>query len=321
VDFQEKKTRLSITVVVPTYKRPDFLKNCLVSLRNQERLPDEICVVIREDDLDSIRMFRQIQNERTQKETLKIFCQLIRQPGFLPPIQAGIEVSHGDIVAFIDDDAEAMPNWLASLESHYVNPAVGGVGGRVVNMWKGDEIKYKLADVFGKFFWYGRLVGNLYRGMAYEKPVEVDFLMGGNMSYRRNVLEKISVDMRLNNAVASDYEVDLGMQVKALGFRIIFEPQAKVKHHSAACLDDFTRPITKDKVYWDNFNKGYIAMKHSKGWRKGVIITYEFLVGQSSRWGLMSLLWFMIRYRKPPVFLLVAITGRWSGIRAGLLNG
>ena len=242
----------------------------------------------------------------------------ISQPGFLPPIQAGINAAQCEIVAFIDDDAEAYPDWLEQIERCYADPSVGGVGGRVVNVFDGQERKYEPAKVFGKFHWYGRIEGNLYKDGAGELPIEVDCFMGGNMSYRKAILNKISVDMNLNNAVAANYEIDLGLQAKEMGYRLLYAPMAKVNHFSAGHTGDSPRKDTKETFYWLNFNRGYLVAKHVYGVRLFCVLIYEFFIGQFMTWGLLSALWFVMKHRKNPEFLFQAIFGRIAGIKAAL---
>jgi len=45
-----KEERVAVTVVVPTYRRPEHLGRCLEGIRAQSRAPDEVVVVRRADD-------------------------------------------------------------------------------------------------------------------------------------------------------------------------------------------------------------------------------------------------------------------------------
>jgi len=52
---------------------------------------------------------------------------------------------------------------------------------------------------------------------TFTDPVDVDFMLGGNMSFRREVARRIQFDMTLNRNVAQGYEVDIGLQVRRMG--------------------------------------------------------------------------------------------------------
>ena len=51
----------------------------------------------------------------------------------------GLAAAHGEIVAFLDDDAVAEPDWFRHLLAHYVDADVMGVGGSVEPHWVDGE--------------------------------------------------------------------------------------------------------------------------------------------------------------------------------------
>ena len=58
---------MKITVLVATYKRPRFLEMCLESLAGQKRLPDEIVVVVRPEDTETLaESFQSVQDQLTE---------------------------------------------------------------------------------------------------------------------------------------------------------------------------------------------------------------------------------------------------------------
>ena len=48
----------------------------------------------------------------------------------------GVAIARGDVVAFLDDDAVADPDWLKFFADSYADPAVIGVGGLTLPDWK-----------------------------------------------------------------------------------------------------------------------------------------------------------------------------------------
>ena len=85
----------------------------------------------------------------------------------------------GDVVAFLDDDAAAAPDWLSRLLAPYADPRVLGVGGRVLPRWDRARPRWFPAE----FDW---VVGCTYAGHPDEGPVRN--VIGANMSFRRSVL-------------------------------------------------------------------------------------------------------------------------------------
>jgi glycosyltransferase involved in cell wall biosynthesis len=306
---------LSLSVAIPTYKRPDFICRSVTSLFKQLRGPCEIIVVSREDDQQTNEAVANLF--RKAPAGIKTINIRIREPGFLPPINAAIGAASGDVLAFLDDDAEAHPDWLARIADQYSSLNIGGVGGRYINYFSGVLQHYPPARVVGKVFWYGRCVGNLYRDCMFKLPVDVDFLIGGNMSYRLNVLRQCSPDHRLNSNVAAHWEVDIGLQVKRLGYRIIFDPSIRVDHHSAPRVIEGMRSVNSTGIYSMNYNYALLMRKHLSSWGFAAYVAYSYLIGGAGSPGLAYILWDILRCR--PIYwresVAASFRGRFDGMR------
>ena len=116
----------SVSVVVPTWRRPADLVRCLEGLAAQSAAPTEVVVVARTDDEES----------RTALETrapagLSVRVVLLDRPGMVPSLNAGLGTASSDIVAITDDDAVPRPDWLERMAEHFAgDPKIGAVGGR-----------------------------------------------------------------------------------------------------------------------------------------------------------------------------------------------
>ena len=102
-------------------KRLDALVAAVGSLQAQTIAPHEAIVVVDRNP----ELLARVAAELPQVTSLE-------NPGqrsLSDARNAGHAVAAGDIVAFLDDDAEAEPNWLALLVKGYENPAVVGLGG------------------------------------------------------------------------------------------------------------------------------------------------------------------------------------------------
>lgn len=93
----------------------------------------------------------------------------------------GVSIARGDVVAFLDDDATADPDWLKFLADSYADPAVIGVGGHILPNWEQSRPSWFPAE----FDW---VVGCTYRGMP-ESHLPVRNLLGANASFRREAFE------------------------------------------------------------------------------------------------------------------------------------
>jgi len=100
-------------------------------------------------------------------------------PGLSGAKNTGVAAAGADVVAFLDDDAVADPDWLKFLADSYGDPAVAGVGGLTLPSWQHPQPRWFPHE----FYW---VVGCTYRGMP-EFRAPVRNLLGGNASFRREV--------------------------------------------------------------------------------------------------------------------------------------
>jgi GT2 family glycosyltransferase len=142
----------------------------------------------------------------------------------------GLQRATGDVIAFLDDDAFAEPAWLENLIASYGEPGVGGVGGRALNN-EPDEAGIGV-DEIGRLDPNGRLHG--YFAADPERTVDVDHLIGCNMSFRRKVLAELGGFREDYPGISGLREdTDMCLRVRRLGYRILFNPLACVEHVGA----------------------------------------------------------------------------------------
>ncbi len=107
----------------------------------------------------------------------------------------------------------------------------------------------------------GQFVGRMYCRPTFSHPVEVDFLMGGNMSFRRDVAARLEFDMELNRNVAQGYEIDIGLQVRRQGWKIIFDPLLAIRHYSAPRADRRPADVDAESIQWYAFNQLRVGLR------------------------------------------------------------
>jgi GT2 family glycosyltransferase len=96
---------------------------------------------------------------------------------------SGVAVAQGTLVAFLDDDAMAEPDWLARLCHCCEEPQVMGTGGTVEPYWLSKRPKWFPEE----FFW---TLGCTYQERP-EKPIVVRNPFGGCTCYRRELFEVV----------------------------------------------------------------------------------------------------------------------------------
>ena len=214
---------LSLTVIVVTLGRPNEVDRCLRQMREQDPPAQQIIVV----DGDDAETARPVADRYLD-------VQYIRNPNGFGRMTAsrnlGLQEAKGGIIAFIDDDAFARPGWVAAVLDTFRDADVGVVGGRVLNN-QPDEATSGV-DQIGRLLPNGTLTG--FFAADPGRIIEVDHVMGCNMSFRREVLSKLGgfrEDYPGISGVRED--TDMCLRAKRLGYRLVFNPSAVVDHLGA----------------------------------------------------------------------------------------
>jgi GT2 family glycosyltransferase len=274
----------TLSVVIPTYQRPDWIRRAVRSLAAQTRTPDEVVAVARDTDLPTHASIAALQRESLP---FPLRSELVSEPGFMPPVKLGLAKARGTFVAVMDDDAEAETGWAARLLSHYADPTVGAVGGRYLNTSEQGPTPVPDADRVGYVTFWGGFVGKMYCRPTFDHPIDIDFMLGGNMSFRREIIGQIEFDMQLNRNVAQGYEVDIGLQVRQLGWRIVFDPRLIVRHYSAPRETTGLRMSDSEGIRWYSFNAARVTLRRLPLVRRSISFAYQTVVGERRAPGLL----------------------------------
>ena len=191
----------------------------------QRRLPDQVIVVIDHNE-DLLRRSR-----ATFPSDVEVLANE-EVAGLSGARNTGVRVATGDVVAFLDDDAEAEPGWLEGLLAEYL-PHVVGAGGAALPVWPRS----------GRPRWFPHefdwVVGCSYRGLP-DTVAPQRNLIGAAMSFRRSVFDEVGdfdTDMgRLGTIPLGCEETEFALRVRKTftGTELVHVPLAVVNHHVGA---------------------------------------------------------------------------------------
>jgi GT2 family glycosyltransferase len=300
---------MAVSVVVPTWRRAAWLERCLNCLIAQRVAPREVLVVGRRDDTDA----RDIASAIGLKAPFRLRWLEVERSGHIAPVMLGLEEASGDVVAFLDDDTEPAPGWLAALLAPFSDKQVGCVGGRVVTPGFPPG---KAARDAGEIRWYGQHSANLgaREGMV---PVPVDGVMEGNWAWRRPLLKMLEFDPVLDFDHAPMYGLDLCLQADRRGFRTLYQPSALVIHKPGPRDPDLDRADIARRTRAYSRNYTYVILKHLSYPRKFVYLAWSWLVGERGSYGLLLIpIDLLSRRRGVLPMARASFAGRWDGIRA-----
>lgn len=212
----------TVAVIVCTHlrERESMLLDALDSIRKQSLPPDEVILVVDGDQDHADRLEQLGVADR-------VFCNPGRR-GLSAARMLGVAATDATVVAFLDDDAVADPDWLAVLVDHLSQPDVLAAGGASIPVWEERQPRW-FPD---EFLW---TIGCSYRGMA-TVATEVRNVFGGCCAYLREpVLAVGGYDQTLgygpdNLGGGEEAELSIRLRRSHPRGRIIYDPAAIIRH-------------------------------------------------------------------------------------------
>ena len=266
----------TLSVLIPTWKRPSMLDKCLLHLTKQEVLPNQVVIVTRDDDTQSIDIVNKYKND------LNLTHVLVNRPGVIHAENAGLKEVSCEIVSFLDDDAYVPTHWTNGILSHFEDQKVIGVGGPDLIIRQIKDNYRKDVEKVGKLTWYGNPIGNHHHRAS--KVLEVDILKGVNMSFRKSLLMPLDTNLQsdITEGNGSFWELDLCMQLRGKG-TLIFDPSLEVEHDS-----DHAHFIPDKVIYNNSRNYTYVLIKNSTPLKRLFFLLYVTLLGNTNSWGFLK---------------------------------
>jgi len=207
-----------VSIVVPVRDRPDQLVACLRSLAGLRHPPDRLEVIV-VDDASAVRV------------TPRPGVRVLRSDRPLGPAAArnlGARAAGGDVLAFLDSDCTAEPDWLAELLPEFTDLEVAAVGGRVLPAREGTWLeRYEAVrsplDLGGRY--------------AQVRPRHpVSYVVTANLLVRRTDFERLG---GLDPDLRCGEDVDLAWRLVETGRRVVYQPLGRVRHRHRPRLGDF----------------------------------------------------------------------------------
>ena len=211
VDNQDIK----LSIIIPTYNREKILPQT-IDLILKENFPGcELILIHQRPRLSpEFQEFLKMTENRIRYFAVD-WTSVPRACNF------GVEKACGKIILMLDDDIIPYPNLVSAHLKNYEDPKVGAVAGKIL-----IPHPVKFPEHVGRIG--GR--GPKHESFVSSKKQYVETGGGGNMSFRRTVFEKLGGFDTNFIQNAHRFESDFCFRLRKLGYLIVYDPEAVVRH-------------------------------------------------------------------------------------------
>jgi glycosyltransferase involved in cell wall biosynthesis len=229
-----------ISVIIPHLNQPDGLEACLCSLDAQSLASDlfEVVVVDNGSAASPAEVVARHSNVRLLHET---------RPGPGPARNTGVAAAKGEMLALIDADCRAHPDWLQSIRRALRSCPPGTILGGDVRIWNPGGGALDAVAAYESVFAYRfklYIERHGYSGTGNLAMLRQDFDIAGPFA---------GVD------VAEDME--WGQRARAAGLRFRYVPEMIVFHPARSSLQELYAKWDRHIVHYRNMAQG------TPGWR------------------------------------------------------
>jgi GT2 family glycosyltransferase len=244
-------SRKLVTVIIPSWHRPDLLRKCLSSLSQQTLHPEEYEIIVVENEAreENAVLLLPPPNVRT--------IPLASNLGTTGSINRALEQSSSEYVLLLNNDVELDTRFIEILVCALRQDLQWGFATpKLLNSRKRDTV-----DGAGDALLRGG--GSYHLGHngvdkgQFDKRRSVLLACGAASLFRRSVLDEVEGFDEDFFAYLDD--VDLALRAQILGYRGIYVPEAVAYHLGSATLGDIFHPRIAE---WLTRNQLFLVLKN-----------------------------------------------------------
>ncbi len=247
----------TVSVIVPNFNGEKLLeKNLPVILKAKENVHNNMIEVIVVDDGSYDGSIKLVASKFPLVKLIKHRTNR----GFSASVNTGARAAKGDYLCLLNSDVVPENNFLESVFSHFQNPKIFAVS----------------LNEIGDFAWArGSFIDGFIGHTAGSKtlvPHDTFWVSGGSGVFRRSVWMKLGgMDEKLLSPFYWE-DVDLCYRALKRGYKLIWEPNAKIEHVHEATINRFPRKYVQRILernqllfIWKNLTSSNLLRKHVAG--------------------------------------------------------
>ncbi|MEK6591244.1 MAG: glycosyltransferase family A protein [Nitrospinota bacterium] len=209
---------MEVSIIIPVYKRTDWIEKCIEKLRGQDFEDTFEIIVIDDGSPNEMEVRKSISgHQRDGKGVIKYFRNRHRGPAAAR--NYGVRFSSGEILCFLDDDSLPVKEWLREITLPFKDSeSTSLVSGMTLSLDRNAALPIMLEKT-------------VHSGKCWATC---------NIAYRRKIFESLGgFDESFTEPSWEDNE--LGLRAKWAGYVHLFNEKAIVYHLHENSLEEYKR--------------------------------------------------------------------------------
>lgn len=259
---------IKTSVIIPTWNGKELLEKNLPQVL--KAVPDDCEVIVVENgSKDGSKEY--LEKLKVKSEKLKVIFNK-ENLGFIGGCNQGVAKARGKFVVLLNNDVLPKDNFLQPALNHFNDKNIFAVSFNEVNSDGG----------WSDILWYDGYF-NYLAGEKTIKPHISGWASGGSAVFRKSMWEELS---GLDEMFAPFFweDVDISYRGWKKGWKIIWEPEAKVSHEHESTISRFDQNFV-DRVkernqllfIWKNITDDDLKFKHKLGLIQRVLTGPNYL--------------------------------------------
>jgi GT2 family glycosyltransferase len=243
---------VNISIVIAVRNDRLHIRGCLESLSRQTITPIEI-IIVDGSSRDGTREY--LEHLAGAQPTIRLLDNPAGDAASGRNI--GIEHARGDLIAFIDSDAAAEPDWLQAIASRFAGQSdkrVAGIGGPDIPITDESAISRAINLVLGSPLASGGRLNPSVQHRAPDSVCLVRHVPTCNLTVKKNLFLKEGM---FDPLMYKAEDLEFSTRLFNKGYRFLYDPAIRVRHHKKTSLEAFARQIFK----W-GYGKALVMKKH-----------------------------------------------------------
>jgi len=254
---------MKVSIIIPNYNGENLLRtNLPFILKAKDFANNNIEEVIVVDDGSKDKSLEVLKKNFPWVKTIK---HKINR-GFSAAVNTGVRAAKGDLICLLNSDVVPESNFLESVFPYFHKSKVFAVSLNEVGEFG-----------WARGFFVDGFIGHV-SGQKSEVSHDTFWVSGGSGIYRRDIwMELGGMDEKLLSPFYWE-DVDLSYRALKRGYRLIWDPEAKVMHIHEATISHFSktyvgRVLERNQLLfiWKNLTSANLFRKHLVGLLKRVV--------------------------------------------------